>query len=223
MAIALGIDRPNGFTCKAHIAGHRGRLPGEVLPQRHASFSLRKHSALDSRVASAACASSARQLPGRAVVSASGSSRMRTAAAADGAASTANGVGLLAYQHIMLALADPSPYFGDGSKQAISMAGGLAAQHEGKVTVLMLDEKPMGPEDGVRRMEVLATCMNEAGCHDYTVMDQVGPACNSATIGDVADEVEATLLVMSTEAVHSKRVDSNLMAEFVPCPMLLLP
>lgn len=25
------------------------------------------------------------------------------------------------------------------------------------------------------------------------------------------------------QAVHTKRVDSNLLAEFVPCPMLLLP
>lgn len=41
--------------------------------------------------------------------------------------------------------------------------------------------------------------MKEAGCHNYEVMDQVGPASNSATIGDVADEVQATLLVMSTE------------------------
>lgn len=41
------------------------------------------------------------------------------AAAADGAASTASssGAGLLVYEHIMLALADPSPYLGDGSKQ----------------------------------------------------------------------------------------------------------
>ena len=37
------------------------------------------------------------------------------------------------------------------------MAGGLAAQYSGRVTVLMLDEKPMDPEDAMRRMDVLAT------------------------------------------------------------------
>lgn len=38
------------------------------------------------------------------------------------------------------------------------MAGGLAAQYQGKVTVLMLDEKPMDNDDSVRRMDVLSTC-----------------------------------------------------------------
>lgn len=41
--------------------------------------------------------------------------------------------------------------------------------------------------------------------------------------GDVADEVGADLLIMSVEPVHAKIVDANLLAEFVPCPMLLLP
>lgn len=41
--------------------------------------------------------------------------------------------------------------------QALSMAGGLAAQYSGRVTVLMLDEKAMEPEDAIRRMDVLAT------------------------------------------------------------------
>lgn len=41
--------------------------------------------------------------------------------------------------------------------------------------------------------------------------------------GDVADQVEADLVVMSSEAVHAKHVDANLLAEFVPCPVLLLP
>ena len=56
---------------------------------------------------------------------------MRAAAAADGAASTASGTGLLAYQHIMLALADPSPYFGDGSKQVRGIKRPTAARVEG--------------------------------------------------------------------------------------------
>ena len=38
------------------------------------------------------------------------------------------------------------------------MAAGLAAQHpQGRVTVLLLDEKPMAEEDGVRRMDALST------------------------------------------------------------------
>lgn len=67
--------------------------------------------------ASETCANAAKQRGVQSAASASDGFGMR-ATAADGAASTASGVGLLAYQHIMLALADPSPYFGDGSKQA---------------------------------------------------------------------------------------------------------
>lgn len=39
------------------------------------------------------------------------------------------------------------------------------------------------------------------------MVDQVGPASSSAAIGDVADEVEATLLVMSTEVRHCRAGD----------------
>lgn len=41
--------------------------------------------------------------------------------------------------------------------------------------------------------------------------------------GDVADQVGANIVIMSVEAIHAKLVDANLLAEFVPCPMLLLP
>jgi hypothetical protein len=36
--------------------------------------------------------------------------------------------------------------------------------------------------------------------------------------GNAVDQVEADLVLLSTEAVHSKAVDANLLAEFVDCP-----
>lgn len=69
----------------------------------------------------------------------------------------------------------------------------------------------------------LCRSLKEQGCSNFEVVDQVGAPSCSAAIGDVADDVEASLLIMSTEAIHTKRVDSNLLAEFVPCPMLMLP
>ncbi len=45
----------------------------------------------------------------------------------------------------------------------------------------------------------------------------------SALVGDLADELGADLVLLSSEAVHNKRVDANLLAEFVSCPLLLLP
>jgi hypothetical protein len=49
------------------------------------------------------------------------------------------------------------------------------------------------------------------------------PAPAATRAGDVADDMEADLMVVSCDAVHSKRVDANLLAEFVPCPVMLLP
>jgi hypothetical protein len=45
----------------------------------------------------------------------------------------------------------------------------------------------------------------------------------SVAVGEVADNIEADLVVLSTAAIHEKHVDGNLLAEFVPCPVLLLP
>jgi hypothetical protein len=36
--------------------------------------------------------------------------------------------------------------------------------------------------------------------------------------GNAVDQIEADLVLLSTEAVHSKAVDANLLAEFVTCP-----
>jgi len=46
---------------------------------------------------------------------------------------------------------------------------------------------------------------------------------SSVVVGEVADEVEADLLVLHSQAVHQKCLDANLLAEFVSCPVLLLP
>ena len=46
-------------------------------------------------------------------------------------------------------------------------------------------------------------------------------ACMNA--GDVADLIAANMVIMSVEPIHAKLVDANLLAEFVPCPMLLVP
>jgi hypothetical protein len=45
----------------------------------------------------------------------------------------------------------------------------------------------------------------------------------SAAVGEVADTISADLVVVSTSAIHEHHVDANLLAEFVPAPVLLLP
>ena len=40
----------------------------------------------------------------------------------------------------------------------------------------------------------------------------------AACAGDAVDQVEADLVVLSAEAVHTKKVDCNLLAEFCTAP-----
>ena len=64
--------------------------------------------------------------------------------------------------------------------------------------------------------------LHEAGCEKADILEK-SMESGSVLVGDVADEIEADLVLISSEAVHTKQVDANLLAEFVPCPVLLLP
>lgn len=64
--------------------------------------------------------------------------------------------------------------------------------------------------------------LHEAGCADAEILEKAMES-GAVLVGDVADEIEADLVLMSSEAVHTKQVDANLLAEFVSCPVLLLP
>ena len=57
------------------------------------------------------------------------------------------------------------------------------------------------------------------------MMERLGEGSKKPTaiIGELADDLNLDLVVLSMEAIHSNHVDGNLLAEFVPCPVLLLP
>lgn len=67
-----------------------------------------------------------------------------------------------------------------------------------------------------------ARSLHEAGCEAVDILEK-SMESGSVLVGDVADEIAADLVLVSSEAVHTKQVDANLLAEFVPCPVLLLP
>lgn len=69
---------------------------------------------------------------------------------------------------------------------------------------------------------VCCRSLHEAGCEDAEILEK-SMESGSVLVGDVADEIAADLVLISSEAVHTKQVDANLLAEFVPCPVLLLP
>ena len=62
------------------------------------------------------------------------------------------------------------------------------------------------------------------GFKDYSLLERLGEGSKlTAIIGDVADELNLDLVVISMEAIHTKHIDANLLAEFIPCPVILLP
>lgn len=62
------------------------------------------------------------------------------------------------------------------------------------------------------------------GFQEFKLLERLGEGNKpTAIIGEVADEMNMDLVIMSMEAIHSKHVDANLLAEFIPCPVLLLP
>lgn len=133
-------------------------------------------------------------------------------------------IGGLKYEHILLAILDSNPMLSSASRTALETAAGLASTHSSKLTIVFVDEEGR-KLDGQRLTRVQGELRNlgiqEFECLEEEIEANVGKG--SVAVGDVADQVQADLVVMSTEAVHAKHVDANLLAEFVPCPVLLLP
>ncbi|KAF6264417.1 hypothetical protein COO60DRAFT_123584 [Scenedesmus sp. NREL 46B-D3] len=127
----------------------------------------------------------------------------------------------LQYDKILLTILDSNPYLSDGSRQAISTAADLAKIHNSKVTVLVVDQ-PGAEGDPTVKLQVINKSLLEAGCGSVDILEK-SMESGSVLVGDVADQIAADLVLISSEAVHTKQVDANLLAEFVPCPVLLLP
>ena len=62
------------------------------------------------------------------------------------------------------------------------------------------------------------------GFEEFGLIESLGEGKKpAAVIGEIADDMNLDLVVLSMESIHSKHIDGNLLAEFVPCPILLLP
>ncbi|KAG2489269.1 hypothetical protein HYH03_012289 [Edaphochlamys debaryana] len=129
----------------------------------------------------------------------------------------------LSYNRLLLTILDGNPFLSDGSKTAVATAALLAKQYSSKVTVLVVDEPGTENADPSRRLESIGWHLKERGCLDYEVVERAITSPASVLVGDVADEISADMVVLSSEAVHAKHVDANQLAEFVSCPVLLLP
>ncbi|CAN1276757.1 hypothetical protein LINPERPRIM_LOCUS16119 [Linum perenne] len=103
------------------------------------------------------------------------------------------------FKHLLVPITDTNPYLSEGTRQAAATAGALARKYEADITVVV-------------------------GFKEFKLLERFGEGKKpTAIIGEVADDLNLDLVVISMEAIHSKHVDANLLAEFIPCPVLLLP
>lgn len=68
--------------------------------------------------------------------------------------------------------------------------------------------------------------MEQKGIKDIKFLEETiehSSGQGSVAVGEVADTIQADLVVLSSATVHEHHVDANLLAEFVPAPVLLLP
>lgn len=128
-------------------------------------------------------------------------------------------------KHVLLPITDQASYLSEGTRQAVATTTALAKKYGADITVVVIDDKPKEsiPERDVQ-MSSLRWHLSEGGFQEFGLMERLGEGKKpTAIIGEVADDLKLDLVVLSMEAIHSKHVDGNLLAEFIPCPVLLLP
>uniref|UniRef100_A0A061S7V1 UspA domain-containing protein n=1 Tax=Tetraselmis sp. GSL018 TaxID=582737 RepID=A0A061S7V1_9CHLO len=132
--------------------------------------------------------------------------------------------GRLSCNHVMVTVFDVADHLAEGSMQALNTAADLASKDTSKVTVVVVGSKDGSNENGMsQRIAGINEFLINRGCSNFEVLEKLSSENHSALIGDVADDIDADMVVMSTYSVHEHSVDANLLAEFVPCPMLMLP
>ncbi|GAV74723.1 Usp domain-containing protein [Cephalotus follicularis] len=130
------------------------------------------------------------------------------------------------FKHLLLPITDRNPYLSEGTRQAAATAAALANKYGADITVVVIDEeqKESLPEYETQLSSIRWHLSQEGGFQQFNLLERLGERNKpTAIIGEVADDLNLDLVVISMEAIHSKHVDANLLAEFIPCPVLLLP
>ncbi|WCJ32709.1 hypothetical protein M5689_014114 [Euphorbia peplus] len=130
------------------------------------------------------------------------------------------------FKHLLLPITDRNPYLSEGTRQAASTTAALAKKYGADITVVVIDEKEKEslPEHETQ-VSSIRWHLSEGGFQEFKLLERLGEGSSKPTaiIGEVADDLNLDLVIISMEAIHSKHVDANLLAEFIPCPVLLLP
>ncbi|CAN6485146.1 unnamed protein product [Victoria cruziana] len=129
------------------------------------------------------------------------------------------------FKHVLLPITDRNPYLSEATRQAAATTTALAKKFGADITVVVIDEKEKEaiPEYETK-MSSIRWHLSEGGFQEFGLLERLGEGKKpTAIIGEVADDLNLDLVVLSMEAIHSKHVDGNLLAEFIPCPVMLLP
>ncbi|XP_010550482.1 PREDICTED: uncharacterized protein LOC104821342 [Tarenaya hassleriana] len=126
------------------------------------------------------------------------------------------------FKHLLLPVTDRNPYLSEGTRQAAATTTSLAKKYGADITVVLIDEQKSDslPEHETQ-VSSIRWHLSEGGFKEFRLLERLGGG--KKPVGEVADDLSLDLVVMSMEAIHSKHVDANLLAEFIPCPVLLLP
>ncbi|XP_073156402.1 uncharacterized protein [Henckelia pumila] len=129
------------------------------------------------------------------------------------------------FKQLLLPVIDRNPYLSEGTKQATATTAALAKKYGAEITVIVIDEKEKESlSEHDTQLASIRWHLSEGGYQEFKLLERLGEGKKpTAILGEIADEMNMDLVVMSMEAIHSKHIDANLLVEFIPCPVLLLP
>ncbi|MCO5591532.1 hypothetical protein L7F22_045517 [Adiantum nelumboides] len=143
--------------------------------------------------------------------------------AIDSSAPTGDLLGL--YKKVLLPIIDRNPYLSEATRQAAATTTALAKKYGAEITVVVIDENAKESiNDHDLRIKNIRWHLAQGGYEEFGLLESLGEGkVPAAIIGEIADDLSLDLVVLSMESIHSKHIDGNLLPEFVPCPIMLLP
>eukprot|EP00240_Pyramimonas_obovata_P007617 CAMPEP_0118934690 /NCGR_PEP_ID=MMETSP1169-20130426/13963_1 /TAXON_ID=36882 /ORGANISM="Pyramimonas obovata, Strain CCMP722" /LENGTH=154 /DNA_ID=CAMNT_0006877619 /DNA_START=265 /DNA_END=729 /DNA_ORIENTATION=+ len=125
---------------------------------------------------------------------------------------------VVSYAKILVCLMDESPYLSQGSRETVAAAAQLASAFKGHLVVVSLDRVGWS-FDGSVRADTIAWHLKENNCDEYDmVVNKVAEGEDVAIgIADLADDIEGTFVVLSTDIVEEEYLDANKLAKFIGC------
>jgi len=123
----------------------------------------------------------------------------------------------VSYKKILVCLMDENPYLSLGSRQTIAAAAQLANSFKGHLVVVSLD-RPAWTFNGSVRADTIAFYMKESNCEEYEMVAvKVEEDDAAIAIADLADDIDGTYLMLSTNIVEDGHLDANALAKFAGC------